>query len=594
LVLGLVVSLSARAARAELPPSSYTHAYSRYEDEAIKFASAQLHASVDPAPEGKRIESIEVISLEVIEPRDPAPKLLNAFHVTTRRPVLIRESLLSVGEPYRKVLADETARNLRRLPQLSLVVVAALKGHRPDHVRLLVLTKDVWSIRLSWNAQYGAGGLQSLVMEPSERNLAGQHQTLLGRFVYDPAAFSLGLGYRVRRLQGHWLSFVVDGNVIVNQSRGAVEGSYGGASITRPLYSAQTEWSWGTGVAWRNDTVRRFVNANVAVYRPTPDSAGVPWQYAARRVTESAFVTRSFGWALKNDFTTGVEFNRRVYRVDTGPGDDPQTVEAFVRARVPTSETRIGPYVQWHSYTANYLRVLDLETLGLQEDYALGHDVLVRMYPVLEALGSTRSLLGTFAAAQYTWKLGDGLIRAGVETVTEWDGTRVTDGAVSGNVRLATPRFSLGRLIYDAAAVVRYENSLNRLSLLGGDTRLRGYPSNFLIGKNVVVSNLEWRTRPLQIFSMQLGGVLFYDMGDAYDDRLRLYHSVGIGFRALFPQLDRVVFRGDLGVPLSSGAGAPVALFLTFDQAFPASSVGSGAVGGSAGTAPTLGGALGQ
>jgi hypothetical protein len=68
----------------------------------------------------------------------------------------------------------------------------------------------------------------------------------------------------------------------------------------------------------------------------------------------------------------------------------------------------------------------------------------------------------------------------------------------------------------------------------------------------------------------------------------------------LFPQLDRVVFRADLGfpvgtiAPLPSGVPvSPVSFFFTFQQAFPFSSVGGTvASGGFAGS--TVGGALGQ
>jgi len=84
------------------------------------------------------------------------------------------------------------------------------------------------------------------------------------------------------------------------------------------------------------------------------------------------------------------------------------------------SDTRVGPFAQWRSYTTNFLRVLDFETLALQEDYRLGHDVWVRVYPVAAALGSSRTFFGTYAAAQYTLRIGrDGLARAGLESTTE-------------------------------------------------------------------------------------------------------------------------------------------------------------------------------
>ena len=83
---------------------------------------------------------------------------------------------------------------------------------------------------------------------------------------------------------------------------------------------------------------------------------------------------------------------------------------------------------------------------------------------------------------------------------------------------------------------------------------------------------MELRSRPLALLgSLQLAGVLFYDVGDAFDRwaELRLHHAVGAGARLLLPQLDRIVVRADLGVPLARPAGVdPVGFYATFGQAF--------------------------
>jgi hypothetical protein len=78
----------------------------------------------------------------------------------------------------------------------------------------------------------------------------------------------------------------------------------------------------------------------------------------------------------------------------------------------------------------------------------------------------------------------------------------------------------------------------------------------------------------VQILSCQLGGAVFYDVGDAMNGlgSLDPKQSAGLGFRALFPQLDRVVFRGDLGFPLQKGGLPPgvqaASFFVSFLQAF--------------------------
>ncbi len=122
---------------------------------------------------------------------------------------------------------------------------------------------------------------------------------------------------------------------------------------------------------------------------------------------------------------------------------------------------------------------------------------------------------------------------------------------------------------------------------MGGDDRARGYPTNFFVGQNAYAYNLEFRTRPVEILSAEVGTVLFYDVADAANgplSALRPYQSAGGGIRVLFPWLDRVVFRADLGVPFqrppavgtSGPAIAPVNFVITFAQAFDTPNIAPG------------------
>ena len=285
-------------------------------------------------------------------------------------------------------------------------------------------------------------------------------------------------------------------------------------------------------------------------------------------------MTRSWGWAKKLDLTVGAALSRDAYRLPDLPGADPRAVTDLARAALPLGETRVGPYVQLRAYTTDFVRILDFETLALQEDYRLGHDVVVRAYPILGALGSSRDLVGVRAAAQYTVALGDGLARALVDSTTEAEPTRLSDASITGDLRLVSPRTPAGRLVFDAMATNRYRNYLNRTSVLGGEDRLRGYPTRYFVGKDVVALNLEARSRPVEIWEMQFGATAFYDVGEAFDgfDHLRPAHTVGAGLRAVFPQIERAVLRLDVGFPIAAGplpAGvAPVSFFVAFGQAF--------------------------
>src|SRR5215472_19116122 len=75
------------------PPAERAQVYSPYEIETIALALDSVHGHLDPNPEGKMVERVDVVPLEVIERRDPAPRFLNVLHVTTQKDVVRRELL---------------------------------------------------------------------------------------------------------------------------------------------------------------------------------------------------------------------------------------------------------------------------------------------------------------------------------------------------------------------------------------------------------------------------------------------------------------------------------------------------------------------
>jgi len=376
---------------------------------------------VEEDPEGKIIERIEIVRLEVVEPRDPFPTAVNVFHVVSKRATVDRELLVRTGDRYHQVLVEETARNLRALVQFSVVLCVPVRGTQPDRVGLVVITKDIWSLRLNSNIQYDPGGLESLILQPAEINLFGSHHTVAVLFALDPASWTSGAQYIIPRLSPYLLHASVAGNVIVNRDTGRPEGSYGMYSLGKPLLTSRTAWSWLITTTWLYETTRRFVDARQATFDAsgTPEDDAIPYEYLTRDVLHRTSVTRSFGWAVKNDVSFGFEYDRRHYEVPEVASVDPVALQEFQDQRVPSSATRLSPFVQYAGYSTDHMRVLDFETLGLQEDFQLGHSVVVKLYPAVEGFGSSRTLFGVFAGAQYTVPFGDGLVRVGLESETE-------------------------------------------------------------------------------------------------------------------------------------------------------------------------------
>ena len=171
----------------------------------------------------------------------------------------------------------------------------------------------------------------------------------------------------------------------------------------------------------------------------------------------------------------------------------------------------------------------------------------------------------------------------------------VPDASIALSARVTSPSIGkYARLICDIYWLDRWRNYLNAQSFLGGDFRLRGYPTAFTQGSDMLSYNMELRSRPLQLYFLHVAVALFYDVGEAYTPQLvqagatvenvpqpgpftnafrnfRPLQGVGFGLRGMIPLLDRVVYRFDLGFPLGYGRSLgvpPVGFFLTLGQAY--------------------------
>lgn len=576
-LLGLVFAVVCLALA--VPAAATDREYSPYEQESLRRALTRMKVEIDEHPEGKRVEAIDVVTLDVIEDRDPAPSFLNWFHVTSRPYVIRREILLRPGDRFDASLMRESERNLRTR-QISVVLVVPIKGSTPDLIKLLVVTKDVWTLRMNTEPQIVNGKLAYLSLEPSEENLLGLHKTVNGLLQLTRSNYSMGLGFVDPRVAGSRLLARARAALIFNCQSNDIEGSFGTLFYGKPLYSTRAHWAWGAAVSWSDAVVRPAGTIGDSIctggrsalldFASTEEDDRVPYQYRRSALLSQYSVTRSFGILVKNDISFGLEATRQSYSAPAVSDRSPQIQREFARL-LPVADARLGPFVQLHAYRNRFMRVVNFETLGLQEDHRLGHDVWLRLYPTSSHVGSTRTLLGAYAGLGYTLQVGDGLWRNYVSSTIELSSLERSDAEVSGGTRFVTPQLGFGRFVYDATALHRYRNYLNPISTLGGTTRLRGYEPSAFFGPDYFASNLEFRSRPVQILSVQLGAVAFWDMGDAFRglEDLELKHGAGVGLRFLAPQVDRSVFRIDVGFPLDpSVPGSQTSVVAQFYQAF--------------------------
>ena len=230
----------------------------------------------------------------------------------------------------------------------------------------------------------------------------------------------------------------------------------------------------------------------------------------------------------------------------------------------------------YRGYLPTYRKYLEVDTFALSEDIKLGPDYTVGVQYANPILGYTSAFIGPYGSFAYTWDWQDDLATVGasyrVRYQPEVNLTSSWVYQVAGiSARNVSPRLGFFRLIVSGRLVEHVDDLDRNLETLGGDGALRGYPSNYLLGTRIWGANVEARSVPFEFHTIHYGGVVFLDMGDAFNDpvKIGIHGSVGLGLRVVFPQFNRSVLRVDFGVPLEKVLGSSSgAIVAKFGQAF--------------------------
>jgi hypothetical protein len=537
--------------------------------------------TIDQAPWGKRIGAIHVYAQEVFT-EDPYLALLNYFHITTREEIVRREVLPKPGAPWDDAIVEESARRLRDPLWSSVALVLPVMpahGGAPDVVDLLVVTRDIWSLRLNTKYTYQSGSLTNFGVSLSENNFLGTHTLLAYSFVMDQAQVATGPVFINKNLLGHHLDLRASAAALVSRQallddHGLIsEGSQSAVSLSRPLWSLAQEWGAGVSVSHRYAIERQFYGTRVLTYNApeTPGDDMLPWAYRMRRWSVSAYVTRQFGDAFKHQLTFGHSVDsQRPTVLDTFP-TDPVLRAAFERDVLPRSELSSAPYVEYGLFQPRYGKLRNVSTYDLPEDVRFGPEVDVTLAAGLHALGSQYHFYRGSATAAWTepWREG-GQLRASAGVSLRYQDGRFIDNTAGLLLRAVAPaRWGL-RFVTQGSLDTRWNESQNRFFTIGSDTGLRGFLINQFAGQRRLSLQAELRTMPTPVWVVKLGGVLFYDGGGAANSlaEMRYHHDAGVGVRVLIPQTSRELFRFDLAFPLDGAARGTPRFIAGFESAF--------------------------
>ena len=572
------------------------------EQQAVDDALAERGLHIDPSPAGKQVRIIHVVNHKVFSRRDSLLQLVNVFHRTTREHVIRREVLLQPGMLWDPALADETVRNLRDADFSSLVVVLPVKSTLPGQVDLLVVTRDVWSLRFNTDFEFQEGTLIFFTGSLSENNLLGWRKKAALVYTLSQGSYSLGPTYVDPNVAGTRLTFAGSYQAYYDRATDRKEGGAWAGRVDYPLFSLASRWGASLS-GWRTDRVVRLydrdglipvelnnvptLRAPTAELNPERDPASVrlgppatrdlllPYMYRDRRHGVETTVVRSLGKRVIHRFSLGYSLSYVRPDFVVGFPQDPFVRAAFRRRVFPRDERVSAVFGAWSLFTPRYRVYRDFVTYDLREDVQLGPNAFATVVQAPQWLGTDFEFTRVGANFGWSFDLLDGFQRF----LFGWGGRfrfgRFVDETRSAAVSLASPLWRAGRVVSEAEVSTLHRNTRpDSFYTMGGESGLRGYGLNEFQGQARFIAHIEARSRPLALAALRLGVVAFYDVGHAAPSLtgLRPVQDVGAGVRLLVPQLNFYVLRVDWAFPLQRGAttqpGWPGRLAAGFKQVF--------------------------
>ncbi|HEY4241704.1 MAG TPA: hypothetical protein VGM88_17905 [Kofleriaceae bacterium] len=564
------------------PGCDWLGTFSSLEQASLRRGLAKRGYIIDPSPWDKIVGAIHVYNEEPFAEPAAALHWINTFHRVTRQSAIRAESAIRVGELWDQKKIEETARILRDPLWSSVVAVIPVRSIDPTKVDVLIVTRDIFSLRLNTTYTFQEGSLTNLAISLSENNFLGHRDLFSLGMVMDQATIAAGPLFIDKSVFGEHVNLSVNYQRIVNRQdllndgTWTSEGSQSTIALSRPLWSLATEWSAGVTFTHHFAIDRQFLGTGVRTYDDpaTPAMESVDRAYKIKTWSLSEFVTRQWGKHLKQQLSIGHTMTSQRPSLLPGFPDDPQLQADFIRDVFPRSEFISVPYVEYALFQPRYRTLRNVQTFSLAEDARYGPSLDVTYGVGLKALGSDDNLQRSSATGGWVFPWCDeGFVSLSASLAWRRQDGRFIDNTASGTLRIATPPIpAIGdtRIVSQTVIATRWNDTQNAFYAIGSDSGLRGFFVNQFYGQRLVSEQLEARTPPRGLWVFRVGGVLFYDVGGAADSlgELALHHDIGLGVRALVPQTSRAVFRFDLAFPLDGADLGQPKFIAAFDQAF--------------------------
>lgn len=571
LTVALLALIQSTAVHAREVPDDSPYA-GRGEIELLEIERALEEFGLEPHHDPYGLEVCEIYqrSFPIFFDEDVPPTWLNAFHRVTRERVVRRASTLEPGDSFTRRGFEDAERAIRDPFVFSVVAAVPVVSEEPGCVDVLLVTRDVWSLKLTFYFESVGSTLTELHFGLSEANVLGTNDSLSFGATRTRGAWSVGPAYLSRHVAGSRVTLYEDFDLIIDREVGGLEGTRNTLQVARPLYDSDVRWAWSTALQHDFSIQRRYIGAELSTW---PVGAfEVEERYRSWFVGGSAAVTRSWGARFKHNLSPGWSTSwRDIEPVSYDPDTPEHILDVYERLRLPRSEVVIGPTLSYRFFENHHFRLIDYATYDVGEEIRQGHSLGVSLLGSEPSLGATARFVRQSASLSYLARLGDdAFVTARVENSMRVS-DHVEDLSVSGGLRVVTPAFAAGRFVARVLRTDLIENQGNAVLSVGGDSALRGFAAGAFQGEHIVQANLEWRSSPIRIFATRVGMVAFVDAASAwYDDDPVVWHgAAGLGLRLVIPALSTVVRAGDVAFPFEQTTAKYRPVFtLGLEQAF--------------------------
>jgi len=528
-------------------------------------------------PSGKRIGEVHIVTLPAFAREDPpALRWFNRLQVETKPEVLRQDVLLGPGDPWNHEQVEETERLLRDPNFTAFAVALPVRNPDPKQVDLLVVVRDLWSLRPNPKFEVQAGTLSTFLFSITERNVLGLRKEVNASFEMNLGSFALGSRLFDSNVFGTQAEFRTKAAFVFTRGSGEFEGTRSETTLRYPLWNLEQTWGGELTVSHRDEVERQFRGTEPLEYDDprTPNTReSAPWAFDVREFGLETRLLYATGEAVEHRFALG-------YRVDTQEAtlpaafpEDPQLRRSFRRDVMPPDERNSGPLFGYEAFWADWVVYRNVSTYAVAEERQIGPFVDLQVSPILRAFGSLQSFVearGSVGVRVDIDGRGFGLFETGGVS-RYWEG-RLFDNDLFGRTRLVAPPIeSVGRFVGRLRADALVDDTQNRLLFAGGRNGLRGYAIGAFPGRRRLLANVEFRTAPLGLGALRAGAIAFWDAGHSAESfgALRLRHDAGIGVRMLIPKFIRNPFRLDWALPVDPARNSfPGRLTLGFGQVF--------------------------